>query len=233
MLYPHIPLGSRTFSSLRATCACSGRPPESRERLGLLRPGLKAVACRLLPASLSAVLEEPWLASRLSGRTRLTAKEEDHWEVDEEEEEEAFCDEMGRTWSESVDADRGELLFWKMEKHEWSYQLYTNMSIRQNQQAPNNPVCCRKKTIFEIFWFVLKLEGRPTKFSLKVTVSVKLQPLFEGRNEHWLYYRKSEVTQQCCTLRYVVRLSVAATVVTMCFLCPFCFVWLKTCLNRC
>lgn len=123
VLYSHVPLGSRTFSSLRATCAWSGRPPESRERLGLLRPGLMAVACRLVPASLSVVLEEPWLASRLSGRTRLTAKEDDHWEEDEEEEEEAFCDEMGRTWSESADAVRGELLFWKMEKHEWSYKL--------------------------------------------------------------------------------------------------------------
>lgn len=53
------------------------------------------MACRLVPASPSAVLEEPWLTSRLSGRTRLTANEEDHWE-EEEEEEEAFCDEMGR-----------------------------------------------------------------------------------------------------------------------------------------
>lgn len=94
---PHAPLGSRTFSSLRATCAWSGRPPESSERLGLPRPGLMAVAGRLAPASLSAVREEPWPVSRLSGRTRLTAKEDDHWEEDEEEEEEAFCDEMGRT----------------------------------------------------------------------------------------------------------------------------------------
>lgn len=61
-------------------------------------------------ASPSADLEEPWLTSRLSGRTRLTAKDEDHWE-EEEEEEEVFCDEMGRIWSESVEAVRGELLF--------------------------------------------------------------------------------------------------------------------------
>ena len=74
------------------------------------------------PASPSAVLEEPGPASRLSGRTRLTAKEDDHWEEeeDEEEEEEAFCDEMGRIWSESVDAVRGELLFWKRDRHEFS-----------------------------------------------------------------------------------------------------------------
>ena len=68
-----------------------------REGLALLRPGLKGTACRLVPTSPSAVLEEPWLTSRLSGRTRLTANEEDHWEEEEEEEEEeAFCDEMGR-----------------------------------------------------------------------------------------------------------------------------------------
>ncbi len=124
MLYPHVPLGRRTLSSLRATCAWSGGPPASRERLGLLRPGLMGTACRLVPASPSAVLEEPWLTSRLSGRTRLTAKEDDHWEEEEEEEEEAFCGEMGRIWSESMDAVRGELLFWKRDRDEFSNQHY-------------------------------------------------------------------------------------------------------------
>lgn len=112
MLYPHVPLGRRTLSSLRATCAWSVWPLPSRERLGLLRPALMGAPWKLVPVSSSAVLEEPWLTSWLSGRTRLTAKEEDHWE--EEEEEEAFCDEMGRIWSES--AVSGELLFWNMEK---------------------------------------------------------------------------------------------------------------------
>lgn len=100
MLDPDVPLGRRTFSSLRATCAWSGRLPESREGLGLLRLGLTAVACALVPLSPSVVLEEPWLTSRLGDRARLTAREEDHWEVDkeeEEEEEEAFCGEMRRT----------------------------------------------------------------------------------------------------------------------------------------
>lgn len=46
----------------------------------------------MAPASPS--LEEPCPASRLSGRTRLTASEEDHWEEDGEEG--AFCDETGR-----------------------------------------------------------------------------------------------------------------------------------------
>lgn len=84
-----VPLGRRTLSSLRATCACSGRPPASREGLGLLRPDLKGSPCRLLPVSPSVVLEEPWMTSRLSGRTRPTARDDDQ----EEEEEEAFCDE--------------------------------------------------------------------------------------------------------------------------------------------
>lgn len=46
-----------------------------------------------LPASPSAVLEEPWPASRLSGRTRLTAKDDDNWE---QEEAAAFCGETGK-----------------------------------------------------------------------------------------------------------------------------------------
>lgn len=125
MLYPHVPLGRRTLSSLRATCAWSGRPPASRERLGLLRPGLEGAASRLVPASPSAVLEEPWLTSRLCGRTRLTAKDEDHWEEEDKVEDGSFCDEMGRIWSESVDAVRGELL-WKRERDEFPNQHYNN-----------------------------------------------------------------------------------------------------------
>jgi len=85
---PGVPLGRRTLSSLRATCAWSGRPAASREG-----PGLNGVA-GCWPASRSAVLEEPGPTSRLSGRTKLTANDDDHWE-EEEEEEEAFCDERG------------------------------------------------------------------------------------------------------------------------------------------
>lgn len=128
MLHPHVPLGRRTLSSLRATCAWRGRPPAKREKVGLLRPGLAAAAIWLAPASPSAVLEEPWLASRLCGRTRLTAKDEDHWEEDEEEEE-SFCDNMGRTWSESVDAMRGELLFWKRESDEFPNQHFNKTQL--------------------------------------------------------------------------------------------------------
>lgn len=99
MPHSHVPLGRRTFSSLRATCAWSGSPPTSRVRLGLRRPARMVAASEFVPASPSAVLEDPWPTSRLSGRTRLTAKEEDHCEEEEEqeeedEEEEAFCGEM-------------------------------------------------------------------------------------------------------------------------------------------
>lgn len=70
----------------------------SRERLGLLLPGLVGAASILEPASPSAVLEEPWLTSRLCGRTRLTAKEEDHWEEEEEDKvvDKSFCDDIER-----------------------------------------------------------------------------------------------------------------------------------------
>lgn len=72
----------------------------------------------LEPATPSVVLEER-LTSRLSGRTTLTAKDEDHWE-EEEEEKESFCVDMGSKRSESIDAARCELLFWRRKREEFS-----------------------------------------------------------------------------------------------------------------
>lgn len=69
----------------------------NRERPGLLLPGLVGPASKLEPASPSAVLEEPWLTSRLCGCTRLTAKDEDHWEEEEDKVvDESFCDDVER-----------------------------------------------------------------------------------------------------------------------------------------
>ena len=145
MLYPHVPLGRRTLSSLRATCAWSGRPSASRERLGLLRPGLMGAASRSVPASLSEVLEEPWLTSRLGGRTRLTAKDEDHWD-EEDDDKEAFCDEMERIWSEFVDTVRGELLFWRRERDEFPNQQGT-LELPCPQDTTLNITTCTNKLI--------------------------------------------------------------------------------------
>lgn len=49
----------------------------------------------MVPASPSALLEEePWLISRLCGLTRLTAKDEDHWEEEDRVEGKSFCDDI-------------------------------------------------------------------------------------------------------------------------------------------
>lgn len=126
MLHPHIPRGKRTFSSLRATCAWSGRLLVSRERLELLCPGW-VVNC-LQPASLSAVLEEPdSLISQLSGFTRLAARDEDRWEGDEEEVEESFCNDMQRIWLEFCDTLRGELHYCNREREQNPNQHYNDM----------------------------------------------------------------------------------------------------------
>lgn len=120
MLCPHVPLGRRTLSSLRATCACRGREPSlsppppppattSRDRLGLRHRGLAGgEEARLVPASPCPLLEEePWMISRLCGLTRLRARDEDQREEDEEDEEvddrvegESFCDGARRKVSE-------------------------------------------------------------------------------------------------------------------------------------
>lgn len=114
VVFPCVPLGRRTFSSLQATCAWRLLP--RREKVGLLPPALAGANRKAAPDSSSVASEEPRRSSWLRGRARLAAREEDHWEEEGDEEEWAFCDEIGRTWSESTEEVRGELVFWNTEK---------------------------------------------------------------------------------------------------------------------